>query len=527
MPPASRRDLLTGNVSGTTPNADGLQPDPAMQAILLNACETDPAPKPSLEQHATQRLMYGPLPGDVANVQAMGYENWLSQQLQPWTIDDSAAEAFLATIPSETFSESWAQLYDRRNMTYSESVKPFNQVRHHTFARAIHSKKQLYERMVDFWHTHFSVYGLDSPPRSLFPKWDQTIRQHALGNYRNMLMATAKNPVMLYYLDNYLSTDGGPNENYARELFELHTLGIENYQVQDGYVDLDVYESSRAFTGWTYERESNTTDPDYVNRGQFKYVHEDHDRFQKRVLGVNLPNDQPPLKDGEDVINIIAYSPATARHIARKLCQRFVADNPPQSLVDSTALVFMQNAANDFQMISVMAHILTSAEFKDPQYRANKFKRPFEWVVSAFRAWGLEYKTTDAFQWLYAPIGQPIFEWRPPDGPPDDRESWATSNGLLRRWNMAFQISSFWYDDYGLVIPTSQMPNYQVTPRQVAMFWADRCIGRPWSTATEGAMIDFVAEGRSENLAMSTSQINNKVSHVAALATMTPEFQWR
>ena len=311
------------------------------------------APEPSLAWHAANRLMFGPRPGDVAAIEQAGYEAFLEEQLSPETIDDSACDAAIAALNPVTYSETWQQLYDRRSLpNWSEVWRPLREVQQATAIRMVMSKRQLYERLVDFWHNHFNINGWEFIVRSLFTKWDLTIRQHALGNFRALLEATASHPCMLYYLDNYLSTNAGPNENYARELFELHTLGAMNYRTPGGYVDNDVYEASRCFTGWTFE--TNGSAP---ARGEFKYVRANHDRFQKIVLGHAIPNDQADLLDGRNVLDILANHPGTARFICWKLCQRLVHDDPPPSLVLSAAGVFQRAVNAPDQIKQVVMHL--------------------------------------------------------------------------------------------------------------------------------------------------------------------------
>lgn len=510
MPAGTRREFL----------ADITQPF-ANSVRSLDCPPDDPAPTPSLAVHAANRLQFGPAPGDIARIESIGYDAFVTEQLNPAAIDDSACDAILAALPRDTFAESWAQLYDRRSIAYSEAIKPLVQVRHAAQTRQVHSKRQLFELMVDFWHNHFNVYGFDFIVRSLFTKWDETIRTHALGNFRTFLEATTAHPCMLYYLDNYVNTDGGPNENYARELFELHTLGAMNYQTEGGYIDQDVYEASRCFTGWTYEQSGSS-----ANRGQFKYVHEDHDRFIKFVLGSIIPGDQPPQKDARDVLDKLAFHEGTARHLATKLIVRFVADNPPPSLVESTAAVFLANKDAADQIKKTVEHILRSDECKNS--RMTKFKRPLEWTVSAMRALRMPYVTDDAFRWIFDPMGQPAFAWRPPNGPPDTADKWATSNGLLRRWNWITQIASGWYDERGLDYAVDVVtPSELRTAREIAAFWSDRIIARSVSGHTSFALMEFLAEGRSPDAPLPADQIAGKLKMLAGLCTLTPEFQRR
>ncbi len=512
MPGTTRRQLLRA----------ASKPALNLAQSSLPSTRGAPAPTPSLEAHAANRLMFGPRAGDVASIQQKGYDAWLAEQLNPTSINDTACSNVLAGFPQETLSETWAQLYDRRShATYSEAIKPFTQVRQNTVIRMAYSKRQLFERMVDFWHNHFNIYGLEFIVRSMFTKWDETIRTHALGNFRTFLEATASHPCMLYYLDNYISTDGGPNENYARELFELHALGAMNYQVEGGYIDQDVYESSRCFTGWTFERGSAVAE-----RGQFKYVNDDHDRFLKFVLGSMIPNDQPPLKDGRDVLDRIAYHEGTARHIAWKLCVRFVGDDPPESIIASTAAKFIQYKNDSDQIKKVLDHLLKSTEFKDS--RMVKFKRPVDWMISTMRALNYPYPNHDSFYWDFNNQGQRFFEWSPPNGPPDFWFRWATSNGMLQRWNYVLHLSAGWWDDNGFDYSvTGIMPGTLQTAREIVQFWLDRIIQRPVSEATMEGLMQYMSDGRNYDLDLPAAQISDRLKDLAGLICLTPEFQRR
>ncbi|MCX7716881.1 MAG: DUF1800 domain-containing protein [Candidatus Sumerlaeaceae bacterium] len=501
------------------------------------------APEPSLAWHAANRLMFGPRPGEVAAIEQMGYEAFLEQQLSPETIDDSACDAAIAALNPVTYAETWQQLYDRRDLPdWNEVWRPLRDVQHATAIRMVMSKRQLYERLVEFWHNHFNIFGWDYIIRSMFTKWDLTIRQHALGNFRALLEATAKHPCMLYYLDNYLSTNAGPNENYARELFELHTLGAIHYRSEGGYVDNDVYEASRCFTGWTFE-----TGDSAPTRGEFKYIRANHDRFQKIVLGRAIPNDQADLVDGRIVLDLLAYHPGTAKFICWKLCQRLVDDNPPPSLVASSARVFQRAASAPDQIRQVVRHICRSPEFQSarirkfvgpqpsaPSIRAAKFKRPLDWAVSVMRALGMAFPLPEPdfdFTWYYDPMGMPMFGWRPPNGPPDVWDEWATSNNFLYRQRFVFIAASnchdsgytgpFRFNSHEIMPPTIR------TPRQIAQFWLNRILQRPPSEATAQAVLDFVADGRGYDIPLSAEQIRDKAPETAALCTMTPEFMRR
>lgn len=491
-----------------------------------SASMRDPAPTPSLAAHVANRLMYGPKPGDVAAIEAQGVDAWIQEQLNPDSSESPEFTSAAGQLPLETLFESTTQLWDRRE--YSDSIRPANQVRHLTLTRMLHSKWQLKEVIVEFWRDHFNVYAYDDPVRRLYPEFDRILREHAFGNFRQFVEATSKHPAMLYFLDNYLSTNAGPNENFARELCELHTLGAMNYNTPDGYADEDVYEASRCFTGWTYERDNSSPD-----RGKFKYVRGNHDRFQKVVLGTAIPRDQGDLEDGLQVLDLLCFHPGTARHIATKLCQRFVSAVPPASIVASTAEVFYDNRNHPNQIRRTLAHIFASAEFREPENRMSLFKRPFDWIVSAMRALQIPYiyrEGDNSFDMtgMMTPLGYQLFGWRSPDGPPYELYDWCSANSMLRRCNFVFRIDAGWWSNNGLTYPSlSIMPESLATPRQICEWWQTRIFQRELSAVTFNSLLTFVARGRNPDIGLPPDQIESIVPRLAALCTTSPEFMWR
>ena len=332
--------------------------------------------------------------------------------------------------------------------------------------RAVYSERQLQEVMVDFWTNHFNIFAGKGADRWLLPAYDRdTIRPYAMAKFGKLLEATAQSPAMLFYLDNFQSVSpdtnrgGGPlrnllarpqqqrrgiNENYARELMELHTLGVDG-----GYTQKDVQEVARCFTGWTIFQprggaaavngmmgQNNRRAPGAP--GTFFFNARAHDDGEKVVLGHKIPAGGG-MKDGLMVLDILAHHPATAKFIATKLVRHFVADNPPPGLVDRVAAAFTKS---DGDIRDTLKAIFFSNEFNSTvAYRA-KIKRPFELVVSAIRTLGADTNGGPAtHQWI-ARMGEPLYGFQTPNGYSDSAESWVNTGGLLERMNFGLALSN-------------------------------------------------------------------------------------
>jgi uncharacterized protein (DUF1800 family) len=304
--------------------------------------------------------------------------------------------------------------------------------------RAILSNRQLEEQLVDFWYNHFNVFLDKGADRYLVPTYErEAIRPHVLGKFRDLLEATAKSPAMLFFLDNWQSVGPGAqrrpnakqpvrglNENYARELMELHTMGVDG-----GYTQKDVTEVARCFTGWTIRQPREG--------GDFFYNDRVHDKGAKTVLGVRIPAGGGQ-EDAEKVLDILAKHPATARFISKKLALRFVSDDPPQRLIDKMAKTFREKNGD---IREVMRTMLTSDEFfSQAAYRA-KVKTPFEMIVSAVRATGAQVDFAFPLARQIADLGEPLYRKLEPTGYSDANTEWVNSAALLARMNFALALA--------------------------------------------------------------------------------------
>jgi uncharacterized protein (DUF1800 family) len=504
---------------------------------------------PSAPLVALNRMGFGPRPGDITAFIGLGDTvaermlAYVDQQVNPQLIDDSACDARINAAGFTTLNKSQGQLWldhVEADVSWSERMRPFFEIERLAFLRAVHSRRQLQEVLADFWHNHFNVYGYDYWCGPLWVHYDRdVIRANLFGNFRQMLGAVAKSPCMLYFLDNYTSTSAGPNENFARELVELHTLGAENYlgvmRQTDvpldgggypiGYVDDDVFEITRCLTGWTFD----------FDTGLFEYRGDWHDKWQKNVLGRFIPANQGEQQDGADVLDLLAYHPGTARHIAGKLCRRLISDNPPQTVVDAAAAVFHQERFSADQLSQVVQTILLSDEFLNTW--GEKIKRPFEIVVSVMRATNAQFSFAlnedecDSLLWQYDQAGQPLFSWRAPDGYSDLREDWQSATPRVMSWRLCNWLMDVENDnDIHYCNVLGQTPPDVRTANEIADFWIGRVLRRPMSPADRLEIVQFMAQGHNPdfNLPLGSDwDTQERLRSMVALICMSPAFLWR
>jgi uncharacterized protein (DUF1800 family) len=415
--------------------------------------------------HVLNRIGFGPRPGDVDRVRAMGLQAYIDEQLRPGRPSDDAMRDRLAamktlTLSSQEIAQDYLLPVQRlRRLSAQAAGSPqepsrtpeavqaariartvLDDMSSQKLLRAVYGERQLEEVMVDFWFNHFNVFAGKGATRVYLTEYERdVIRPHALGSFRDLLGATAKSPAMLFYLDNWQSAAAvarpqvlsqqraprGINENYARELMELQTLGVDG-----GYTQKDVQEVARAFTGWTIERPRQG--------GGFRFEPRLHDDGEKIVLGHRIKAGGGKA-DGEQVLDILARHPSTARFIATKLVRRFVSDAPPRALVERAAKRF-QDTGGDIR--EVVRTIVTSPEmFAPAAYRA-KVKTPFEFIVSAVRATDAQASSALALASAARDLGMPLYMCQPPTGYADSADAWVNTGALLDRMNFAVALTS-------------------------------------------------------------------------------------
>jgi uncharacterized protein (DUF1800 family) len=512
-------------------------------------------PLPPLEVIALNRLAFGPRPGDLDAFRQFGSNDrerlavYVEQQLNPQSLDDGECDTHLGAAGFRTLDKSLAQLwsdhvvnppqdggYNWRNLPLAETVNA-------TFIRAVYSRRQLQEVLVDFWHNHFNVFGDTDGVQPVFVHYDRdVIRANVFGNFRKMLEDVGTSPAMLFYLDNNSNQVAGPNENYARELFELHTLGAENYLgVTDprkikgfdqhnsiGYVDNDVYEAARAFTGWRVDTSGRREDG-LANSGTFIYYKAWHDRFNKQILGRYLPHDQNDMQDGRDVYDMLAVHPGTAKFIATKLSRRLISDQPPAETVSRAADVFLAQAGAADQLAQVVRSIVLSDGFRATW--GEKMKRPFESAVSMMRALQVDFaRLSSKFYSLYESMGQPLFGHPAPNGYGDFRRNWSGTTATLYRWKLAKALAENQLDsdDVSMRVDlVSRTPGDARSPNAAADFWIDRILGRPMAASDRSEIVRAVAQADSPDAPMSDETFAKRIPLLVELVLMAPDHAWR
>ena len=364
------------------------------------------------EDRILNRLAFGSSGQSIARLRSLGAEGYISEQLKAEPVFDIQLAARLRHL--EALEIDAAEL---RDLSEEEVLR---QLQAATIISAVYSPNQLLERMVDFWSNHFNIYARkEQSMYRIAVDQRKTIRKHALGKFPEMLMASAKSTAMLVYLDNQLNRKGVPNENYARELMELHTLGVNG-----GYTQSDVKEVARCFTGWTME--NRLLRP----RGQFRFDSDLHDSGVKEILGHTISADGGQ-EDGERVIELLANHPATARFISHKLCRYFLGD-AGVGLEAEVARAYQDSGGTITAMLKPI--LASEALFSGPPI----LKRPFDYLVSAVRRVEADTDGSQAIQQHLERMGQPLFQWPMPDGYPDKTAAWTGS--LLSRWNFAVAL---------------------------------------------------------------------------------------
>ena len=454
--------------------------------------------------HLLNRLTWGPRPNERKHLREMGAAAFLDEQLHFERIDDADMDARLAKYPILNMNRRTLYgLQNAQGRTRKALVRGM-------LARAVYSERQLLERMVEFWSDHFNVPS-DFDNILNLVVFQQDVRKHALGRFRDLLSATAKSPAMLYYLDNYVNVKERPNENYARELLELHTLGVDG-----GYGETDVKAVARAFTGWTIHDRTDTG---------FYFDEAEHDTDPKEVLGHRLPAGRG-LEDGLHVLGILADHPATARFVCRKLCVRFVSDAPPETLVTKLAEVW---AATGGEIKPILRSLFLSEEFAASA--GQKLRRPLDFFVGALRASGTRVRDWWLTEELLEALGQTPYAWHPPDGYPDVAAAWLSANGLLARWNTAMRLTHSALSDseqgYGLSTRLLERTPEVETVGKLVTAVSRQVFGAALPEEALEPFVRYASDGAGAEERVTPQLLGRKLGSLYGLMLASPQFQWR
>jgi len=385
--------------------------------------------------HVLVRLAFGPRPGEYKTVAKEGWQKWVESQLDPASIDDSKLdERITKECPSvrRTLSELEGLSRESDRDTERESRDRIkNELRKAVLLRAVHSERQLQEVIVDFWRNHFNV-DVNKVPYLATHYEENVLRTHAFGKFDDLLMATARHPAMLVYLDNYVSNRNGLNENYARELMELHSLGVDN-----GYKQQDVINLAKVLTGWTcgWRPAENAS---AGNETEYKFFFNEgaHDPTPVTVVGLDIGG-QGGIADGEAAIRHLALHNNTSRFIAAKLCRYLVRDNPDPAFVERVSSVFRKTEGD---LKAVYRAIILDPEFmKSSNFRC-KVRTPFEFIVSALRMTDARIESPDRIFRELQLMGQPLYECLEPTGYSDAQEAWLDPGVMVYRWNFSIEL---------------------------------------------------------------------------------------
>jgi len=442
-----------------------------------------PAPKPAIpaasrEYSALKRTSFGPHRDALIAIKNLGVDNYLEQQLDYLNIPDGSLEADIQAMFPLTLQTPLQLLDGFPDNIFSVALEMIAATQY----RQMFSKRQLYEIMVEFWSDHFNIHLVNGLGPTLKPFDDQqVIRQHALGKFSDLLHASAKSGAMQFYLDNFLNQAVAPNENYARELMELHTLGVDG-----GYTENDVKEVARCFTGWSLRFPGDSGG----NYGEFVFVPGIHDNQNKVVLG--NPVTMGGQADGEQVLDILATHPSTANFIATKLCRRFISDTPPQSAIDAVAAAF--TLSNGDIKDTLRALFATLAFLEDADL---KFTRPSEYLAALVRSLAPDTPyPPDNDQFLFfaqSILGQLPFYWPTPDGYPDKQSYWASTGGLLNRWRLSFLSFAGIIPEIKVIdVDYGPMLNGADTLATVVDAITEAVLMRPLSKIDRGIVIDWL-----------------------------------
>ena len=451
---------------------------------------------PHSDFRALSRMTFGARFVDREFVRMHGLGAWIEEQLDPEYIDDSSVQWRLRSLESLKLPPKDVEAWEEDDVVAELSQS--------AILRASYSNRQLYEVMVRFWSDHFNI-SVEKGECWLLKPTDEreVIRPHTLGLFEELLGASAHSPAMLVYLDNQANIWEAPNEKYAREVLELHTLGVDG-----GYSQGDVMELARMLTGWRVK--------EHFWKGEFTFEEDWHDPGEKTFMGDRIS--PGGTREAEAVLLSLAHAPSTARHLSTKLIRRFVCDDPEHEaseLIERAARTFLETSGDIRQVVRL---ILLDGLSSLPVTRMPKFKRPFEYVVSAIRLLGVETDGGAPIQGYIRAMGQPLYAWPTPDGPADDASAWLTN--LLPRWNFALDLVE------------GNLEGTEFDPRDFVRSLLDD----PSDDALERLSHLLIGEGPNQRIsdvkdahlcAGDEEDLVDEPAFLTVAVLLSPEFQWR
>ena len=500
-----RRAFIRTTALGALVAGTGALP-PLLSARQASAAGTFVPQDPDL--HLLRRATYGPTSASLKSIQRSGANAWLDQQLDPSSISDGFVDDLIASrypnlslSVAEAFSTiagSWDLMFDLGQAA---------------IVRAAWSKRQLLEVMVDFWSNHLNVTNpSDNVWWSRHDYDRRVIRKFALGKFSQMLKASATHPAMMMYLNNAESTKDNPNENYGRELLELHTVGVDG-----GYDEEDMRQSTLVMTGFGISWDT----------GEFEYDKWNHYVGPVGVMKWSSKNgsDKRGYDVGLDYVDYLAHHPSTAVRLATKLCERFVGDDPEPALVDRLAETYLHH---DTDIVPVLEQLFRSKAFKGAV--GAKVRRPMEDVVATIRILGIkpDESGTDGLQalyWILEGLGHAPMAWTQPNGYPDVATAWKSAGGTLNSWNRHVSLAAHWWPD------TLQLPPLQDTllPHPLPATYgplvdavAKKLVFRKLATTHRDAVLTFLGKTADSPLAKGDAAVTWRLPYLVALILDSP-----
>ncbi len=477
--------------------------------------------EPDRIRRALNRLTFGARDTDVSNATIMGLGTWLAEQLAPPPGDDPALYNYISqqVMPIEYAAPSvsdtrgmWSAVKESRPLYYlftdvptlwsvavgaSTSYAPAERTRIRqeliaaTYIRNAHSQYQLREVMTDFWLNHFNIGKAENElATAMLPMFDSvSIRPQAFGNFRQLLEATATSPAMLIYLDNWVSTAATPNENYAREIMELHTLGATSYFGKDpsetgysvgvdgianGYTDQDVIQASRALSGWTLKNGQRNAGRLVSSTGEFFYNPGQHNTTASKILNVEVGSYRGDMEQGRRFLDIIAYHPKTGPFVVGKLMRRFFGDNPPAAVTERAVAAWNANLTAPDQIKKVLEAIVLGGD-EISALPATKVRRPYERLLAMARTTGAIINANATLTTLLDSLNDGPWAWQGPNGRPDNDDYWLATGAVLTTWNLLLAQPGAAYVTASL---TNQTPvEVMNTAMGVVDYWVGRMVG--------------------------------------------------